>query len=221
MLTLHHLEYSRSMRILWALEELDLSYTLKNYKRLPSMSAPPELKKIHPLGKAPILTDDDMVIAESAVILDYLQSEYDAAQHFKPQDKKANNDYQYWMHYAEGSLMPYLVFTLVISQLESKKVPFVVRPMTKVIGQQLQNQFSKPRIKEHVAFLEHHLSQHEYFAGDQFSFADIQMLFPLEALASRQSEIKTPQIEKFIHRMNQRDALKRAKQKSPDQGKIM
>ena len=108
MITLHHLEHSRSLRILWALEELGLEYEVKFYKRLPTYAAPPELKNIHPLGKAPVLTDGDLVIAESAVILEYLQATYDTEHKFKPKNPKDLMQYNYWMHYAEGSLMPYL-----------------------------------------------------------------------------------------------------------------
>ncbi|OUY09167.1 glutathione S-transferase family protein [Acinetobacter populi] len=221
MLTLHHLQHSRSMRILWALEELGLDYQLKYYQRLPNMSAPPELKQIHPLGKAPILTDDDKVIAESAVILDYLQANFDPSQQFKPQSGEALNQYQYWMHYAEGSLMPYLVFTLVMEQLGGKSVPLLARPLTKIVGQQVQNQFSKPRLKEHIAFLEQHLAKHPYFTGDQFSFADIQMSFPLQALVMAQKGKPLPNIQDYLARIEQRPALQIARQKSPDKGQVL
>ncbi|MCH4248780.1 MAG: glutathione S-transferase [Acinetobacter populi] len=221
MLTLHHLQHSRSMRILWALEELGLDYQLKYYQRLPNMSAPPELKQIHPLGKAPILTDDDKVIAESAVILDYLQANFDTSQQFKPQSGEALNQYQYWMHYAEGSLMPYLVFTLVMEQLGGKSVPLLARPLTKIVGQQVQNQFSKPRLKEHIAFLEQHLAKHLYFTGDQFSFTDIQMSFPLQALVMAQKGKPLPNIQDYLARIEQRPALQIARQKSPDKGQVL
>ncbi len=116
MITLHHLDQSRSFRILWALEELGLDYEIKFYHRQPNLSAPNELKLIHPLGKAPILTDAEQTIAESAVILEYLQQHYDTQRQFKPQQASAQQAYQYWMHYAEGSLMPLLVMQLVIDQ---------------------------------------------------------------------------------------------------------
>lgn len=221
MLTLHHLQHSRSMRILWALEELGLDYQLKYYQRLPNMSAPPQLKAIHPLGKAPILTDDDRVIAESAVILDYLQANFDEQQQFKPQSGEALNQYQYWMHYAEGSLMPYLVFTLVMEQLGGKSVPLLARPLTKMVGQQVQNQFSKPRLKEHIAFLEQHLAKHAYFAGEHFSFADIQMSFPIQALVLAQKGKPLPNIQAYLSRIQQRPALQTAQQKSPDKGQVL
>lgn len=117
MLTIHHLEKSRSFRIVWALEELQQQYQIKLYKRLSSLAAPPELKRVHPLGKAPILEDAGRTIAESAVILEYLQTKFDTTQLFKPQQDDDAFQYLYWMHYAEGSLMPLLVFQLVMNNV--------------------------------------------------------------------------------------------------------
>lgn len=213
MITLHHLEQSRSLRILWALEELGVDYQIKHYKRLPTMSAPPELKAIHPLGKAPILTDGDLTVAESAVILDYLQHNYDAENKFKPTNAQDLNQYNYWMHYAEGSLMPLLVMTLVLS-LVPPKVPFIVRPLANKIVDGVQDGFTKPRLNEHVDFLEQYLKNNDYFAGD-FSFADIQMSFPLIAIQERMGK-KYPNIEKFVQRITQRPHYVNAKAKSKD-----
>lgn len=222
MITLHHLEHSRSIRILWALEELEVGYTLKYYRRRPDMAAPKELKQIHPLGKAPILTDEQRVIAESAVILDYLQRKYDDKQLFKPSDEDNLNWYAYWMHYAEGSLMPYLVFTLVTEQLKGKSVPFIARPLTTVVAKQLQQQFSIPRLKEHIVFLEEYLAKSAYFAGEHFSFADIQMVFPLQGLlASWNKPEDLPMIRAYVERVCQRPAYLRACEKSPDGGRII
>lgn len=218
MLVLHHLEHSRSIRILWALEELGVDYQVQYYQRLPNMSAPPELKKIHPLGKAPILTDKDKVIAESAVILNYLQKNYDTQQQFKPQKEEDAEQYDYWMHYAEGSFMPYLVFTLVLQRM-NHQAPFVVRPMTKGIGHQLQKQFIQPRLNDHIAFIEQYLSQHPYFAGEQFSFADIQMAFALQGLVTLYPDYPLPQIRAYLQRLNERAAYRIAQQKIPDHGK--
>lgn len=220
MLTLHHLEYSRSFRILWALEELGVDYELKCYKRLPNMAAPKALKQIHSLGKAPILTDGDLVIAESAVILDYLQANYDPEHKFKPQTTQDLNQYHYWMHYAEGSLMPYLVFSLVMQQLGKKPVPMMARPLTGFIGRQVFKQFMQPRLNENVDFLEQYLSQHDYFAGD-FSFADIQMMFPLMGLVEIPKIHALPNVKKLVEKLSQRPAFKAAQQKSPDGGQVI
>lgn len=213
MITLHHLEQSRSLRILWALEELGVDYQIKHYKRLPTMSAPPELKAVHPLGKAPILTDGELTVAESAVILDYLQHNYDAVNKFKPTNAQDLNQYNYWMHYAEGSLMPLLVMTLVLS-LVPPKVPFIVRPLANKIVDGVQDGFTKPRLNEHVDFLEQYLKNNDYFAGE-FSFADIQMSFPLIAIQERMGK-KYPNIEKFVQRITQRPHYVNAKAKSKD-----
>ncbi|MEQ1104224.1 glutathione S-transferase [Acinetobacter ursingii] len=210
MLTLHHLEQSRSFRILWALEELQQDYQIQYYKRLPTYAAPPELKQIHPLGKAPILQDDDRAIAESAVILEYLQSKYDLQNQFKPQNDEDAFQYLYWMHYAEGSLMPLLVFQLVMNNV-GKNVPFIIRPIANKITDGIKAGFIRPRLKDHIVFLEEYLSQHDYFAG-QFSFADIQMSFPLEAILTRTTG-QYPNIQAFLTRIQSRPAFQRAKQK--------
>lgn len=211
MITLHHLEQSRSLRILWALEELGVEYQVKYYQRLPTFAAPPELRQIHPLGKAPILTDGDLVIAESAVILEYLQEKYDTEHKFKPQNAEDLMQYNYWMHYAEGSLMPLLVFNLVMSNVP-KHVPLVIRPIAKRIAAGVQGGFVKPRLTEHIPFLENYLRQHDYFAGD-FSFADIQMSFPIIALQDRVAG-KYPQLKVYADRLQQRSAFQKAKVKS-------
>ncbi|WP_339352472.1 glutathione S-transferase [Acinetobacter beijerinckii] len=213
MITLHYLQCSRSFRILWALEELCMDYQVEYYQRSPSYAAPESLKQIHPLGKAPILVDEDDVIAESAVILDYLQQQYDALQQFRPQQAKDQRQYAYWMHYAEGSLMPLLVMTLVINNV-SKHVPWVIRPIAEKITDGIKGGFIRPRVKEHILYLEQFLSENDYFAGD-FSFADIQMAFPLIALQKRLHG-KYPNIQAFVQRVQERAAFQRAEQKSLD-----
>lgn len=211
MITLHHLEQSRSLRILWALEELGVEYQVKYYKRLPNLSAPPELKAVHPLGKAPVLTDGDLVIAESAVILDYLQATYDTENKFKPQNSKNLMQYNYWMHYAEGSLMPLLVFNLVLTNVP-KHVPFIIKPIAKKIAEGIKGGFIKPRLSDHIPFLENYVNEHDYFAGD-FSFADIQMSFPIVALQERIGG-KYPKMKAYAERIQQRPAFQKAKAKS-------
>ena len=207
MITLHHLEQSRSFRILWALEELNLNYQIQYYHRLPTLAAPPELKQVHPLGKAPVLTDGESNIAESAVILEYLQESYDSTQQFKPQDPDHRQQYRYWMHYAEGSLMPLLVMQLVMSNVP-QHVPFLVKPVAKKITAGVKAAFIQPRLKDHIQFLETFLASHDYFAGT-FSFADIQMSFPLQALMTR-TQGEYPNIQAFLKRIAQRPAYTRA-----------
>lgn len=207
MITVHHLEQSRSFRILWALEELGQPYQIEFYRRLPSFAAPPELKRVHPLGKAPILTDGGQPIAESAVILEYLQEQYDPAQQFKPTHPADQQQYRYWMHYAEGSLMPLLVMQLVASKVP-QRAPWLIRPVAAKVSEGIQQGFIQPRLKDHIQFLEDYLATHDYFAGT-FSFADIQMAFPLQALQSR-TDGKYPQIERYLQRLAQREGYQRA-----------
>jgi len=210
MRVLHHLEQSRSFRILWALEELELDYDIQLYKRLPNFSAPPSLKQVHPLGKAPVLVDQDQVLAESAVILEYLQESYDKNILFQPLNATSKQQFRYWMHYAEGSLMPLLVMHLVMDKVATQ-APFLVKPIAKQVAKGVQAQFVQPRLKDHIDYLEGYLTQHEYFAG-RFSFADIQMSFPLEALQSRLKN-KYPAINAYLDRLGHRAAYFRAKSK--------
>ena len=211
MITLHYLQCSRSFRILWALEELGMDYQVEYYQRTSSYAAPENLKNIHPLGKAPILVDNDEVIVESAVILDYLQQPSDHQQQFWPLQPKEQRQYSYWMHYAEGSLMPLLVMTLVMNSV-SKHVPWVIRPIAQKITDGVKSGFVRPRVKEHILYLEQYLGEHDYFAG-AFSFADIQMAFPLIAIQNRLHG-KYPNIQAFVQRIQQRPAFQRAEQKS-------
>lgn len=211
MITLHHLQFSRSFRILWALEELGLDYQIKYYKRTSNYAAPDELKKIHPLGKAPILTDGDLTIAESALILDYLQEKYDVNRQFKPQNFEHLIQYNYWMHYAEGSLMPLLVMKLVLNQA-SGKFPPVIQPVANEVVNGVKSGYIAPRVSDHIEFLESHLSDRDFFAGD-FSFADIQMSFPIIALQERVQE-QYLKIKVYSDKIQQRPAFIRAKEKS-------
>lgn len=211
MILLHHLQQSRSFRILWAMEELNLDYSIQYYQRLPTMAAPPELKQIHPLGKAPVLQDGARIIAESAVILDYLQQQYDAQNQFKPTADEAFNQYNYWMHYSESSLMPLLVFQLVLNNVP-QHVPFLLKTVARKICDGIKLSFIRPRLTDHVAFIEQHLSEHAFVAGD-FSFADIQLCFALEALLSRHNS-KYVHIQRYVQLLQQRPAYVRARAKS-------
>jgi len=189
------------------MEELGLDYEVKYYKRQPNLSAPPALKHIHPLGKAPILVDQGQVLAESAAILEYLQENYDEKQQFRPEDIADKAQYRYWMHYAEGSLMPLLVMQLVMTTVP-KHTPLLIRPVAKKICDGVKKQFVQSRLKDHIQFLESYLSEHDYFAG-HFSFADIQMSFPLEAMQSRTGQ-SYPAIQAYLKRVSKRAAYARA-----------
>ena len=186
-----------------------LDYVVQSYQRLPNMSAPPELKQIHPLGKAPVLQDGTRVIAESAVILEYLQQHYGNGQ-FKPTGDDDAQQYQYWLHYTESSLMPLLVFQLVLSNVP-QHVPFLLRPIARKICDGIRGGFIRPRLKDHIAYVEQYLAEHDYVAGE-FSFADIQLAFALEGMLSSGAS-KLPQMQAYMARLQQRPAYIRAKAK--------
>ena len=207
MIVIHHLEKSRSSRIIWALEELGLDYKIEYYKRSPTFVAPPELRKIHPLGKAPILTDDGVAYAESGAILEYLRLQYG---HTQP---KNIHQYSFWLHYAEGSLMPLFVFKLVLG-LVTPKVPFLIRPVAQKITQGIEQSFIEPRLKDHIEYVEHFLGEHDYMA-DEFSFADIQMAFPLKVLSTR-TQLDIPNILNYLKRLEERPAYRRAQRHDID-----
>lgn len=211
MITVHHLENSRSQRVLWLLEELEVEYTIQHYKRDPeTMLAPPELREVHPLGKSPILTDGELTVAESGAILEYLVDTYGPALEPDP-GTPSYRRYSYWMHYAEGSLMPPLLLKLVFSKVREAPVPFFVRPVVKTIVKKVNKAFIQPQLALHLGFVESELQKHRWFAGDTFSAADIQMSFPLEAAFAR---VRTtgdyPAIAAFLDNIRNRPAYQRA-----------
>jgi glutathione S-transferase len=218
MIVVHHLENSRSQRILWLLEELGVPYELKLYKRNPkTMLAPPELKKIHPLGKSPVITDDGEVIAESAAIIEYLVEKYGARAggdlaHLQPAiGTPEYRQCRFWMHYAEGSLMNWLVMKLVFMSIPKQPMPFFVRPIAKAICSGALEKLVDPNLVTSLSYIEHHLSQHHWFAGPDLSMADFQMSFPVDALLSRSAKgAKVPHLREFKKRMEARPAYQRA-----------
>ncbi len=215
MITVHHLENSRSQRILWLLEELGVEYELKIYKRDPQTSlAPPELSKLHPLGKAPIVTDDEITLAESGAIIEYLVDKYDNG-HFKPEDGSAQKRaYTYWLHYAEGSLMPLMLTALIISRIESAQMPFFAKPIAKGIAGKVRQGYLDPNVQRNLAFLEATLNESPWFCGDMMTAADIQMSFPIEAAAVRtRLEVDHPKLADYLERIHARPAYQRALEK--------
>ena len=190
MITVHHLESSRSQRVLWLLEELALPYQLVRYARDPkTLLAPPSLRAIHPLGKSPVLVDDGHTLAESGAILEYLVERYDTGHALSPTplpvDSPERLQYRYWMHYAEGSAMPPLLMTLVFARIRSAPMPFFVRPVARRIADTAMKSFVGPQLATHLGYVERELGAHAWFAGDRFTAADIQMSFPLEAAVAR------------------------------------
>ncbi|ELM1617941.1 TPA: glutathione S-transferase [Salmonella enterica] len=210
MLTVHHLNQSRSQRILWALEELALPYQIVRYQREKTMLAPPALKKVHPLGKSPVIEDHGMVIAESGAILEYLQETYDSIGRFKPADAQGKQHYRFWLHYAEGSLMPLLLMRLLFTSLGKRPVPFGLRTLGGVIGKGAQKAYLNPQLETHTRFIDGHLANHPWFAGEQLSMADIQMSFPLFALLARGGIANLDHISAWKAQVERRPAWQRA-----------
>ena len=218
MITLHHLETSRSQRILWLLEELQLPYELKVYARNKATRlAPPELKKIHPLGKSPVLTDSGEVLAESGAIIEYLVETYgqqasgELSQLQPARGTPAHRQSRFWMHYAEGSLMNWLVMKLVFTSIPTQPMPFFVRPVARALCAKVQQQLIDPNLATALAFIEEHLGRHTWFAGPDLTMADFQMSFAVEALMSRASQAGTsPHLQTYLRRMQARPAYQRA-----------
>lgn len=210
MLTVHHLNQSRSQRVLWALEELGVPYQIVRYQREKTMLAPESLKKVHPLGKSPVIDDDGLIVAESGAILEYLQEKYDSEQRFKPQEMPQKQDYRFWLHYAEGSLMPLLLMKLVFASLGKPPVPFGVRSIGKMLGKGVQKAYLNRQIETHARFIEAELEQRSWFAGNQLSMADIQMSFPVFALLARGGVENLPNLRAWKKRVEMRPAWQRA-----------
>ncbi len=218
MLTVHHLETSRSQRVLWLLEELGVPYELKVYRRDPATRlAPPELRAVHPLGKSPVITDGDEVIAESGAILEYLAERYGARQggelaNLQPSvGTPEHRRCRYWMHYAEGSLMNWLVMKLVFSTLPRQPMPFFARPIARALCGRVEAQLIDPNLRAAAAFIEAHLVMHRWFAGESLTVADFQMSFAMEALVSRAAAAApSPHLDAYLARIRARPAYQRA-----------
>ncbi|MDH3429898.1 MAG: glutathione S-transferase [Gammaproteobacteria bacterium] len=210
MLTVHHLENSRSQRILWLLEELGVDYDIKRYGRDKHTSlAPPEMLEVHPLGKAPVITDDGITVAESGAIIEYLVNKYDAGT-LLPQPGTAERlAYTYWLHYAEGTFAPLMMLSLVMGRIEA--APLLVRPIAKGIAGQVRSAYLDPNIKRNLDFMEATLAESTWFCGEQLTAADVQMSFALEA-----AEVRTdlsahyPHLAAFLERVRARPAYKAA-----------
>lgn len=207
MITLHHLDHSRSQRVIWFLEELQIPWQMVTWQRERTMLAPEGLKEIHPLGKAPIIKDNNRVIAESAVILEYLQERYDPLNRFKPSHSESFYDYRYWMHYAEGSLMPLLMIQLVLGKLGAAPVPWLLRPMGRALAKGIQHKWLNGQLMTHARFLEQHVARQPWFAGEQFSVADIQMSYPVLALLARNESAHFPALVAWRNRIQEREAF--------------
>jgi len=215
MLTVHHLNNSRSQRVLWLLEELGVDYEIERYARnVETMLAPPALRAVHPLGKSPVITDGALTLAESGAIIEYLVRTYGGGRLMPAPGTSDHLRYVYWMHYAEGSAMPPLLIKLVFDRVESAPMPFFVRPFARAIAGRAKSSFIEPQIKLHLDFMESELAKTPWFAGNDFTAADIQMSFPLEAAAARAGlDATRPKLTAFLQRIHARPAYQRAVEK--------
>ena len=215
MIVVHHLNNSRSQRILWLLEELGLPYEVKRYQRdAKTMLAPPELRAVHPLGKSPVITDGDIKLAESGAIVEYLAGKYGDGKLVPTAGTPERLRYTYWMHFAEGSMMPPLLLKLIFDRIETAPMPFFVRPIARGIAQRAKALMVLPNLERLLNFMESELATRQWFAGAAFTAADIQMSFPLEAAAVRGGlDEKRPKLWGFLKSIHARPAYQRALEK--------
>jgi len=193
MIIVHHLEHSRSQRVLWLLEELGLPYEVRRYRRnAKTMLAPPELKAVHPLGKSPLIEHDGRVIAETGAIVEYLV-ELANGRLGPPVKRDAVLRYRHFLHYAEGSMMPPLLAMLVV-----RRLGLLGRPARAPVQKMLD---------VHLDWLETELATRDWFAGEEFTAADIMMSFPLEAARSRAGlDASRPNLTDWLERIHARPA---------------
>jgi glutathione S-transferase len=211
MITVHHLNNSRSQRVLWLLEELGLEYEVKRYQRdRQTMLAPPELRAVHPLGKSPVIVDGGVALAESGAIVEHLADRYGAGKLAPAFGSPERVRYLYWLHFAEGTAQPPLLLKLLFDRIKSKS-PFFVRPVARAIANKALTTFVLPNLGRNLDFMESELGKSEWFAGAQFSAADIQMSFPLEAARARGGlDEKRPRMMAFLEKIHARPAYRRA-----------
>jgi glutathione S-transferase len=210
MLTVHHLNNSRSQRVLWLLEELGVPYEVVRYERNPkTMLAPEALRRIHPLGKSPVITEDGQTIAETGAIIQYILDRHGKGRLMPERGSPDYLRFVYWLHYAEGSAMTPLLLKLIFRRVAEQPAPFFVRPILRQVAGRVQQVLVDPQLALHTGYWENELGQSSWFAGD-FTAADIQMSFPVEAAASRTSFASYPRLKDFLERIHARPAYQRA-----------
>jgi len=212
MITVHHLNNSRSQRVLWLLEELGLDYEIKHYQRdATTMLAPPELLAVHPLGKSPVITEGDITVAETGAIVEYILERHGGGRMLPQPSTPEALRYRYWLHFAEGSAMPPLLLKLIFDRVVSSPMPFFAKPIAKAIAGKVLNAMVLPNLKRQLDFMEAELGRSAWFAGDALTGADIMMSFPLEAAAQRAGlDASRPNLMKFLAAIHGREAYKRA-----------
>ena len=212
MLVVHHLENSRSQRVLWLLEELGLPYEIVHYKRdATTLLAPPELLAVHPLGKSPVITDSDTTVAETGAIVEYILAQYGDGRLLPAPGTPEALRYRYWLHFAEGSAMPPLLLTLIFDRIANAPMPFFIKPVARGISNKVMNLMVRPNLKRQLDYMESELGRSAWFAGDALTGADIMMSFPLEAAAQRAGlDASRPKLMAFLKRIHARPAYKLA-----------
>ncbi len=212
MITIHHLNNSRSQRVLWLLEELGLPYEIVKYERdAQTMLAPPSLMKVHPLGKSPVITDGELTVAETGAIVEYLIERYGNGRLVPPPGTPQRLRWTYWLHFAEGSAMPPLLLKLIFERIKVAPMPFFAKPIARGIANKVLAAMVEPNLKRQLDFMEGELGRSEWFAGTAFSAADIQMSFPVEAAAQRAGlDASRPKLMAFLKRIHARPAYRRA-----------
>jgi glutathione S-transferase len=211
MITVHHLNNSRSQRVLWLLEELDIDYRVVRYQRDANLLAPPELRNVHPLGKSPVISDGNTTVAESGAIIEYLIGRYGNGRLIPPADTPQRLRYTYWLHYAEGSAMTPLLLSLIFRRMPKAPMPFFVRPIVRGIADKAKTSYVDPQLNLHFDFMENELAKYPWFAGEEFSAADIQMSFPVEGgQASGLVGASRPKLTDFLQRIHKRPPYQRA-----------
>lgn len=222
MIVVHHLNNSRSQRILWLLEELGVEYDLKCYQRdLKTLFAPPELRAVHPLGKSPVLEDDDLLLGESGAIVEYLADRYGGGKLARPFGSPERARYIYWLHYAEGSAMPPLLMKLIFDRVATAPMPFFARPVVRKIHQSVMDAYIGPQLMLHLDYLEKHLATRDWFLDGEFSAADVQMSFPLETAVARGGLDQTrPRLMDWLQRVHARPAYRRAVERGGPYGSV-
>jgi glutathione S-transferase len=211
MITVHHLENSRSQRVLWLLEELGIDYDVKRYDRDKKTNlAPAALKKIHALGKSPVIEDNGHIFAETGAVMEHILDRFGEGRLRPSPGAPDFEKYRYWMYAAEGSYMPPLVLTLLLGRMESAPMPFFVRPVAKRLVKGVRDGYLDHTMKAHFDYLENELGANSWLAGPELTAADIIMSFPAEAFAARGDIKAYPNIAGFVERVQARPAYKRA-----------
>ncbi|MEK8052348.1 glutathione S-transferase [Ideonella sp. DXS22W] len=215
MIVVHHLNNSRSQRVLWLLEELGVPYEIRHHQRnAQTMLAPPELLQVHPLGKSPVIQDGDATVAETGAIVEYLLERHGQGRLLPAAGSAEALRYRYWLHFAEGSAMPPLLLTLIFDRVANAPMPFFVKPIARGIAAKVMDTLVRPNLKRQLDFMEAELGRSAWFAGDELTGADIMMSFPLEAAAQRAGlDASRPRLHAFLQRIHARPAYQRALQR--------